>query len=151
MLWTQELCEKDSDGDGLTKGEELGDPCSQWSELSNTPLRLTMLSHPGRSHRSRASAAPNCNISTVAPATPPIVAPETAVALPPGDPPATPTMLLGALGPVTDELMNLLFFYRKRLRRRLSPMTQSSPPRWPLLESARQAKLIAEVLPSTEL
>ena len=25
--WTLELCQKDSDGDGQTNGEELGDPC----------------------------------------------------------------------------------------------------------------------------
>ncbi len=29
-LWTQDLCEMDSDGDGLTNGEELGDPCCVW-------------------------------------------------------------------------------------------------------------------------
>ncbi|KAF0774615.1 hypothetical protein AaE_001678 [Aphanomyces astaci] len=28
--WTQELCEKDSDGDGATNGQELGDPCCTW-------------------------------------------------------------------------------------------------------------------------
>ncbi|KAF0697919.1 Aste57867_11416 [Aphanomyces stellatus] len=28
--WTTELCEKDSDGDGATNGEELGDPCCVW-------------------------------------------------------------------------------------------------------------------------
>ncbi|ETW08549.1 hypothetical protein H310_01108 [Aphanomyces invadans] len=28
--WTKELCEKDSDGDGATNGEELGDPCCTW-------------------------------------------------------------------------------------------------------------------------
>lgn len=25
--WTDELCAKDSDGDGVTNGEEMGDPC----------------------------------------------------------------------------------------------------------------------------
>lgn len=25
--WTKELCEKDSDGDGLSNGQEMGDPC----------------------------------------------------------------------------------------------------------------------------
>jgi hypothetical protein len=28
--WTKALCEKDSDGDGATNGEELGDPCCTW-------------------------------------------------------------------------------------------------------------------------
>lgn len=29
--WTKALCELDSDGDGFTNGEELGDPCCVWS------------------------------------------------------------------------------------------------------------------------
>mmetsp|Transcript_18058 Transcript_18058/g.36528 ORF Transcript_18058/g.36528 Transcript_18058/m.36528 type:complete len:735 (+) Transcript_18058:124-2328(+) len=29
--WTTELCQADSDGDGLTNGEELGDPCCVWT------------------------------------------------------------------------------------------------------------------------
>lgn len=31
FVWTKELCELDSDGDGFTNGEELGDPCCVWS------------------------------------------------------------------------------------------------------------------------
>ena len=31
FIWTRALCEADSDGDGLTNGEELGDPCCEWS------------------------------------------------------------------------------------------------------------------------
>ena len=27
FIWTKELCDADSDGDGLTNGDELGDPC----------------------------------------------------------------------------------------------------------------------------
>jgi len=30
--WTQELCEKDSDGDGVSNGAELGDPDCSWKE-----------------------------------------------------------------------------------------------------------------------
>ena len=30
--WTLELCEKDSDGDGFTNGEELGAPCCVWHQ-----------------------------------------------------------------------------------------------------------------------
>ena len=33
LRWTRELCEKDSDGDGFTNGEELGDPCCIWHEV----------------------------------------------------------------------------------------------------------------------
>eukprot|EP00951_Prasinocladus_malaysianus_P047796 scaffold651981_cov52-Prasinocladus_malaysianus.AAC.1 len=28
--WDSTLCLEDSDGDNLTNGEELGDPCCQW-------------------------------------------------------------------------------------------------------------------------
>lgn len=47
--WTKALCERDSDGDGLSNGEELGDPCCLWSEDNKDPpgFRTTGLSHPG--------------------------------------------------------------------------------------------------------
>lgn len=46
--WTTAFCQKDSDGDGLTNGEELGDPCCVWlSESGEPPARTTGLSHPG--------------------------------------------------------------------------------------------------------
>ncbi|XP_059157023.1 dopamine beta-hydroxylase-like [Physella acuta] len=44
--WTAELCRKDSDGDGMTNGQELGDPDCTWTENS-IPKRTTGLSHPG--------------------------------------------------------------------------------------------------------
>lgn len=47
--WTKTLCQKDSDGDGLTNGEELGDPCCLWS-AHDTPsvyMRDFAASHPG--------------------------------------------------------------------------------------------------------
>lgn len=44
--WTTELCRKDSDGDGLTNGQELGDPNCVWTS-GTTPERTTGLSHPG--------------------------------------------------------------------------------------------------------
>lgn len=57
FLWTKELCEIDSDGDGFTNGEELGDPCCVWStDIGNKheihPLLLNnkpefVPSHPG--------------------------------------------------------------------------------------------------------
>ncbi|VDP84394.1 unnamed protein product [Echinostoma caproni] len=43
--WTQ-LCRLDSDGDGLTNGQELGDPNCEWTK-GQTPSRTTNLSHPG--------------------------------------------------------------------------------------------------------
>ncbi len=45
--WTKEFCNKDSDSDGLTNGEELGDPCCEWTTENKTRLRTTNLSHPG--------------------------------------------------------------------------------------------------------
>ncbi|KAK3772400.1 hypothetical protein RRG08_031423 [Elysia crispata] len=44
--WTQSLCQKDSDGDGLTNGQELGDPDCIWS-VGDVPSRSTGLTHPG--------------------------------------------------------------------------------------------------------
>lgn len=60
LRWTKELCQKDSDGDGLTNGEELGDPCCRWSEANPTSLRLTRLSHPGDRNMDGAKYAPKC-------------------------------------------------------------------------------------------
>ena len=51
FAWTEALCRKDSDGDGVTNGEELGDPCCAWiSDGSNGPLPFIQgltLGHPG--------------------------------------------------------------------------------------------------------
>lgn len=43
-VWTKELCEKDSDGDGYTNGEELGDPYCTWPQ---TPAFDAYITHPG--------------------------------------------------------------------------------------------------------
>ena len=62
FVWTRALCEADSDGDGLTNGEELGDPCCEWSAAADalaaatggkpahahhTAAATTVASHPG--------------------------------------------------------------------------------------------------------
>lgn len=44
--WTNDLCWKDSDGDGKTNGEELGDPDCEWVPNS-VPKSTVSLSHPG--------------------------------------------------------------------------------------------------------
>ena len=43
--WTRALCEADSDGDGESNGEELGDPSCVWKK-GHTPAQPAS-SHPG--------------------------------------------------------------------------------------------------------
>ncbi|EEY58615.1 uncharacterized protein PITG_10722 [Phytophthora infestans T30-4] len=46
--WTKEFCMKDSDGDGQTNGQELGDPCCEFVFRKNPKVRWTEgVSHPG--------------------------------------------------------------------------------------------------------
>ncbi|DAZ99341.1 TPA: hypothetical protein N0F65_005192 [Lagenidium giganteum] len=57
--WTKELCEADSDGDGQTNGEELGDPCCKWVAGGNAvTLRSEGLSHPGDAKSTSDKTAP---------------------------------------------------------------------------------------------
>ena len=48
FAWTEALCKMDSDGDGLTNGEELGDPHCLWRP-GLLPSRVTNITHPGMS------------------------------------------------------------------------------------------------------
>lgn len=50
LAWTSALCEADSDGDGATNGEELGDPCCQWTQTAPTTLRSSSITHPGKAN-----------------------------------------------------------------------------------------------------
>ncbi|KAK3604319.1 hypothetical protein CHS0354_025446, partial [Potamilus streckersoni] len=43
--WTEELCKKDSDGDGMTNGQELGDMNCVWKR-GDSPSQNTGISHP---------------------------------------------------------------------------------------------------------
>ncbi|KAL4114528.1 hypothetical protein PRIC2_014462 [Phytophthora ramorum] len=46
--WTKELCMKDSDGDGQTNGQELGDPCCEFVYRKHAVARWSEgVSHPG--------------------------------------------------------------------------------------------------------
>ncbi|KAG6618697.1 Calcium-activated potassium channel subunit alpha-1 [Phytophthora cinnamomi] len=46
--WTTAFCQQDSDGDGQTNGQELGDPCCEWVQDSNAVVRWSDgVSHPG--------------------------------------------------------------------------------------------------------
>ncbi|KAK7103292.1 putative DBH-like monooxygenase protein 2 [Littorina saxatilis] len=44
--WTRELCQKDSDGDGKTNGQELGDPQCTWTK-GGIPESTSGITHPG--------------------------------------------------------------------------------------------------------
>ena len=46
LQWNEVLCRKDSDGDGLTNGQELGDPDCVWKK-GEAPQRTTDITHPG--------------------------------------------------------------------------------------------------------
>ncbi|ESO85313.1 hypothetical protein LOTGIDRAFT_130622 [Lottia gigantea] len=45
--WTKELCQADSDQDGKTNGEELGDPECKWAPDADPPT-TDAKSHPGK-------------------------------------------------------------------------------------------------------
>ncbi|PVD28567.1 hypothetical protein C0Q70_11156 [Pomacea canaliculata] len=45
-MWTPELCRKDSDNDGVSNGEELGDVFCRWS-ISNPINLASPKGHPG--------------------------------------------------------------------------------------------------------
>ena len=58
LKWTKALCEKDSDGDGLTNGEELGDPLCTFEPETDVDsfdmdFNPTKASHPGIPNRGR--------------------------------------------------------------------------------------------------
>ena len=52
FAWTKTLCQMDSDGDGYTNGQELGDPCCTWKQGQMDDITMNLLdgffpSHPG--------------------------------------------------------------------------------------------------------
>ena len=51
-VWQGAYCQADSDGDGFTNGQELGDPCCEWVEGTPAPYSI------GISHPSRANSIP---------------------------------------------------------------------------------------------
>jgi len=66
-VWNLAICQIDSDGDGKSNGDELGDPCCVWT--SGTPRRTTTLSHPGAANS--VTTQPSCKFTApVAPAAP---------------------------------------------------------------------------------
>ena len=70
--WTKALCEADSDGDGQSNGEELGDPCCEWgkSDVPSNYMKAHTPSHPGlRSHKQDVATytKPACGTPATAP------------------------------------------------------------------------------------
>ena len=69
--WTAELCAADSDGDGKTNGEELGDPCCKWRAGDEPSLYMAGFqpSHPGFSSHTQPQdyAAPACDSAETSP------------------------------------------------------------------------------------
>lgn len=65
FAWTPEFCGKDSDGDGVTNGEELGDPCCTWTQANGggKGFRSSGLSHPGEKSKDDAKTQPKCDQS----------------------------------------------------------------------------------------
>jgi len=66
--WTAELCNADSDNDGHTNGEELGDPCCEWTQGDQpSEYMLTFApSHPGMQNHSQGTSytRPSCGTAT---------------------------------------------------------------------------------------
>lgn len=42
-----EICPLDSDGDGMTNGEELGDPLCEWRSSADDGMLMMVVGHPG--------------------------------------------------------------------------------------------------------
>jgi hypothetical protein len=58
--WGAELCQADSDGDGKTNGEELGDPCCVWQPAAlPTVGKDYRISHPGHAQDVTDSPGPS--------------------------------------------------------------------------------------------
>ena len=70
--WTKQLCESDSDGDGYTNGEELGDPCCTWVKGSKSTDRHVRwpVSHPGYSQDTPVSEGRGAQTDAYAPPKP---------------------------------------------------------------------------------
>ncbi|KAF1325612.1 hypothetical protein FI667_g9059, partial [Globisporangium splendens] len=55
--WNTALCQADSDGDGFTNGQEMGDPCCTWTPTSTASLVTEGLSDPNDASKKPSNAA----------------------------------------------------------------------------------------------
>lgn len=62
--WTTALCQADTDGDGYTNGEELGDPCCTWTTSNTAGLITTGVSHPSLASLTPTNSALKSGCST---------------------------------------------------------------------------------------
>ncbi|GLE06096.1 hypothetical protein PINS_up015307 [Pythium insidiosum] len=61
--WTKAYCQADSDGDGFTNGQELGDPCCTWTPANPAGLITEGISHPSDKTKTPTNdklKTPNC-------------------------------------------------------------------------------------------
>eukprot|EP00936_MAST-01D_sp_MAST-1D-sp1_P001200 g1200.t1 len=65
--WTKALCETDSDGDGLTNGQELGDPCCTWQrgDAPSSYMASHAATHPGFATTNDSYVPPSCDAAEV--------------------------------------------------------------------------------------
>lgn len=63
--WTLSLCQADSDGDGQTNGQELGDPCCTWVKGGASPYRTTGITDPGNAAKMTSNANLNVDCTNV--------------------------------------------------------------------------------------
>ncbi|OWZ24716.1 hypothetical protein PHMEG_000150 [Phytophthora megakarya] len=54
--WGAALCQQDTDGDGFTNGQELGDPCCTWTESNTGSLVTDGVSDPNDATKTPTSA-----------------------------------------------------------------------------------------------
>ncbi|KAG6622212.1 mRNA splicing factor [Phytophthora cinnamomi] len=101
--WTTGLCQADSDGDGATNGEELGDPCCSWAPSTgfggqSSVARLSP-THPGvpNSFTATQLAAMTCGGEADRDSTAPSGAASTALSVP-GDIPASDSQASASSG-----------------------------------------------------
>lgn len=88
LSWTVALCQADSDGDGRSNGDELGDPNCVWT-IGNTPFRTTSITNPGVFNSFPSTNAPSRN---------PTVVNQTYSPTAPTSPSFSPTPLAGFAG-----------------------------------------------------